>query len=255
MFNEDNSISLKWDIKDKDNQYSYRLYSKDKEAVDFQSIPAKSTVKVLNVYPGVGDNLKKWMEDDGYGKGLITVDKIDIDLFNKTPASYLKNSDGTWKYDVVYFGGWNNNNYKDINSESIKVIREFLDAGYGVLFGHDTMASIFPGFWSLKDYLKIFERTTDVGEYTHGVTIKVKVSKKGLLLNYPYKLPNELTIPMSHTSQRTSGDIWMRYEGYPEGANNFYLASWNNCAMIQTGHDEGKATSDEQKILANTLFY
>ena len=25
--------------------------------------------------------------------------------------------------------------------------------------------------------------------------------------------------------------------------------------MIQTGHSSGKATSDEQKVIANTIFY
>ncbi|URZ03577.1 Ig-like domain-containing protein [Clostridium felsineum] len=36
---------------------------------------------------------------------------------------------------------------------------------------------------------------------------------------------------------------------------NFYLSTWNNTAMIQTGHSNGQATSDEKKLLANTLIY
>ena len=40
------------------------------------------------------------------------------------------------------------------------------------------------------------------------------------------------------------------------GANNkYYLTTWNNTAMIQTGHSQGKSTEDERKVLANTLFY
>ena len=42
----------------------------------------------------------------------------------------------------------------------------------------------------------------------------------------------------------------------PKGANyNYYLTTWNNTAMIQTGHSMGQSTEDERKVLANTLFY
>jgi len=42
----------------------------------------------------------------------------------------------------------------------------------------------------------------------------------------------------------------------PESANyKYYLTTWNNTAMIQTGHSNGESTEDERKVLANTLFY
>ena len=42
----------------------------------------------------------------------------------------------------------------------------------------------------------------------------------------------------------------------PQGANyRYYLTTWNNTAMIQTGHSNGNSTEDERKVLANTLFY
>ena len=42
----------------------------------------------------------------------------------------------------------------------------------------------------------------------------------------------------------------------PKGINyNYYLTTWNNTAMIQTGHSNGQSTEDERKVLANTLFY
>ena len=42
----------------------------------------------------------------------------------------------------------------------------------------------------------------------------------------------------------------------PKGANyRYYLTTWNNTAMIQTGHSNGNSTEDERKVLANTLFY
>ena len=42
----------------------------------------------------------------------------------------------------------------------------------------------------------------------------------------------------------------------PQGLNiKYYLTTWNNTAMIQTGHSNGNSTEDERKVLANTLFY
>ena len=42
----------------------------------------------------------------------------------------------------------------------------------------------------------------------------------------------------------------------PSDANHrYYLTTWNNTAMIQTGHSSGASTEDERKVLANTLFY
>ena len=39
----------------------------------------------------------------------------------------------------------------------------------------------------------------------------------------------------------------------PQGANyRYYLTTWNNTAMIQTGHSNGNSTEDERKVLANT---
>ena len=42
----------------------------------------------------------------------------------------------------------------------------------------------------------------------------------------------------------------------PQDMNlKYYLTTWNNTAMIQTGHSNGESTEDERKVLANTLFY
>ena len=74
---------------------------------------------------------------------------------------------------------------------------------------------------------------------------------------------------------RQNGNVWMELtEGnywdefseikndeqarreFPQDMNlKYYLTTWNNTAMIQTGHSQGKSTEDERKVLANTLFY
>ena len=41
----------------------------------------------------------------------------------------------------------------------------------------------------------------------------------------------------------------------PQDMNHrYYLTTWNNTAMIQTGHSSGESTEAERKVLANTLF-
>ena len=64
----------------------------------------------------------------------------------------------------------------------------------------------------------------------------------------------------------TNGNYWDEYSEIkndqqaerelPKGMNQkYYLTTWNNTAMIQTGHSNGNSTEDERKVLANTLFY
>ena len=68
------------------------------------------------------------------------------------------------------------------------------------------------------------------------------------------------------------GNVWMEFDNpsisvlenevqkdesvLPKGPNyKYYLTTWNNTAMIQSGHSNGQSTEDERKVLANTLFY
>ncbi|PJI08991.1 MULTISPECIES: Ig-like domain-containing protein [Clostridium] len=299
--NAGNYNDLKWDISGMSQGYSYRLYSKESGETQFQSIPCKGTttdtVNVLNIYPDQGDNLKGWMENansedaHGYGKNIIKVDAYSIDDFNANPDKYLKDSNGNWKYDVIYLGAWNANNYKDISINAEKLIEEFIQSGRGYLGGHDTIWMQLCNLEKLKKFLNIktalytdnplstfsnepfndYQKNanTDFNVYSpHVGGNSVSILKKGLLTDYPWNIVNEnrtLSIPYSHTTgQFAYGDIWMKFINYngceissPEGkgTNNFYLTTWNNTGMIQTGNSDGQATPDEQKILANTLFY
>ena len=74
---------------------------------------------------------------------------------------------------------------------------------------------------------------------------------------------------------RQNGNVWMEltegnyWDEFSEIKNDeqarrelpqdmnlkYYLTTWNNTAMIQTGHSSGESTEDERKVLANTLFY
>lgn len=279
----DNSISLNWSMGENNDKYSYMLYSKDSKEEVFQSIPAKATAKVLNVYPNVGNNLKTWMETNGYGKGLISVDEVSINNFNNNPNGYLKDSNGNWKYDVIMFGSWDGSNGVYPSNNAVELFKQFIDSGRGFLAGHDTIGYIWgtdKGLGRIRDKFNIKvgswnneASATDIGyENLHGgfESTKTILKKKGLLTNYPWELGEVgtvFTVPKSHsTSNFAYGDIWMIYpdNSIISGSNipsslyknsNYYLTTWNNTAMIQTGHSNGQATPDEQKIIANTLFY
>ena len=82
---------------------------------------------------------------------------------------------------------------------------------------------------------------------------------------------------MAHTMANVAkGNVWMEFvdterfefdSGWqkevnfdqlpktPEYNYKYYLTTWNNTAMIQTGNSNGASTEDERKVLANTLFY
>ena len=290
-----NFVALNWTNSDKSQPYSYMLYSKSAHESTFQSIPAKDSAKVLNIYPVVDStvsfttwqgqsytlpksaSLKMWMEtpneydSKGYGKGLISVDTVSISDFNANPYAYLKNADGSYKYDVLYFGAWDAFASQDLSTAAEVGTDAFIKTGRGILFGHDTMVDndgiSMPNFFKLAHYCDI----QTIPHYTVLGSAQIKVSRKGLLTNYPWRIGDVgtvLNVPMSHSNQLAFGDVWMTYQspytysGSAEatgsggqGTNTFYLTSWSNCAMIQTGHSNGEATPDEQRVTANTLFY
>lgn len=251
--------------------------------MDYTSV---KEVKVLNVYPDIGDNLKTWMEDNKdsstgqmIGKGIIKVDKIAISSFNTNPSEYLYKTDGKWNYDIIVFGFWDRNNCRDLSSKSKDIVNNFISDGNGCIFGHDVA-------------LNNAARNTDTYEVTGGtakrgqtnfdelarkcfpfmtwksgsgeinLSSSITVSKKGLFTSYPWNLGEvgtKYTIPKSHTWGQQLSDtsnVWLTLgESVIPTSDNFYLVTNNNCAMIMTGHSKGQSTEAEQKLLANLLFY
>lgn len=316
---KENLIQLNWSG-GKTEPYTYKVFKKKEGEKQFQSVSAtdyKKKVKVLNLYPYTaslmkditfqnwkGEQitlpqsalLKQWMEEPnvedakGYGKGLIDVDAVELNQFNKNPDEYLKSPDGSWRYDVVYAGAWDTNRQQDLSIQGEQVIEDFINSGRGFLAGHDTITQYhnLKNFVKLSDFLRIktypfngnvYEARASAIQMPWIGSQNIEVKKKGLLTNFPWAIGDigsKLSVPISHTNSQVSlGDVWMNYSDWkspfvdkdvgvgPEvsdsetglGTNNFYLTTWSNTAMIQTGHSNGKATPDEQKVLANTLFY
>ena len=102
------SVSLDW------RQYNYsnknfKVYKSsdgggtyETVGIDYRSV---TQVRLLQIYPidAAANQLKVWMENNGYGKGIIKVDSVYIDTFNANPYGYLKDSNGNWKYDVWFY--------------------------------------------------------------------------------------------------------------------------------------------------------
>jgi len=293
-----NNIELTWDdssLPENDDGYGYIIYqsSDDGETWETRGANYGKPVKVLNVYPNVGDQLKAWMEGPA-GRGVISVDKVTLPTFNVNPNTYLKDAQGNYRYDVVMFGSWDGNNGLDISVAGVSATEAFLSSGRGVLFGHDTFANLYsfnhPNFNKLAKYVNISlpvskhsNLSTPAGAINCLGSYKVQVINDGFLLQYPWPIAMNsiLTIPFSHAlGEIANGTVWMKYakvnglygvqndsgtralwgvgpdESYQnKGTNNHYLTTYNNAAMIQTGHSNGAATVDEQHVIANTLMY
>ena len=280
------SVSLDW------SSYAYqdknfKVYKSSDGGKTYETVGIDyalvDEVKCLQIYPtsNAANQLKTWMETNGYGKDIIKIDSVYIDTFNSNPYKYLTDegtSNGNWKYDVIFFGTWDSNNEKDLNNISLKAIEDFIKSGRGCIFGHDTIcagSSISTAkFSSLKDYFGIYQDTSArrFNGYDSSTTSTpsgnstIIISNKGLFTSYPWFIGEEgtkLTIPGSHSNCQYASDatIWLRFFHSSYSSSdmsnpvNFYLATYNNCAMIQTGHSNGAATADEQKILANLIFY
>ena len=275
------SVSLDW------RQYNYsnknfKVYKSsdggrtyETVGIDYRSV---TQVRLLQIYPidEAANQLKVWMENNGYGKGIIKVDSVYIDTFNANPYGYLKDSNGNWRYDVLLFGTWDCNNHKDISDSAYNAVSQFINAGRGVIFGHDTICHFnaspathknFEKFKNLldltiTDYYENIDYSGYVGSAKAGGT-KVRIKRKSLFTTYPWSIGNvgtELTIPYAHTLRQAlpnTNNVDLQFSSYASGYENesWYLTIKNNCAMIQTGHSSGQATTDEQKILANLVFY
>ena len=280
--NNDNSandglgaVDLDWSSYSKKNVMFKGYQSKDGgktwQSISLMDYTSVKEIKVLQIYPieNAKGQLKTWMETNGYGKGIIKVDSVYIDDFNNNPNAYLLKTNGKWNYDVLFLGTWDSNNSKDLSAASKSLTESYINDGGGCIFGHDTIrwdtyntAGALPNFTSLAKYVNITQNSY-WAEGKSNASTSVKIIKKGLFTTYPWnigEIGTVLKIPAAHSvGQSGNGDIWLEFvnqTAIPEGdKGNFYLTTYNNCAMIQTGHSNGAATEDEQKILANLIFY
>ncbi len=267
------SVLLEWnDISNSYFRYGYRILRScgDGEWESRSAWDGSEKVKVLNIYPceEAREYLIDWMGNSlsgakiPAGRELFDIDTVLVDNYNRNPYFYLLDEEGNYKYDVLFFGSYDAYAVKDLSGLSYRATQEFLDAGRGVLFGHDTITKAVPYFQKFAQQLGI---NLGLGN-TYITSNKIKVVKSGVLTNYPWNIQGILEVPTTHASYQFVGGankatVWMElvnggvYDPKTDGYANGYLFSRNQLAMIQTGHSKGQASDDERKVLANTLFY
>lgn len=241
--NKENNVLLDWSTNINLLDYDYRIFS-SQNGETFQSMPAKDEIKVLEIYPK-RQNLSAWVNDyDTLEK--IKCQAVSLDAFMEHPEI-------AWNYDVIVLGFSDSFGKRDLNEESAEVLKQCILSGKGVLFGHDTLSSYYPrpNLCSLAKYVNI--KTTGSPEYK--IASEAFLARQGGIINYPYKVGNpdeEIELPASHASyQVAKGTVWVKYSE----TKQFYLTTWNNCAMIQVGHNEHITNETEQKLLMNTIYY
>lgn len=268
----DVGVDLSWnDITSDFEQYHYRLFRRT-ESNDWESRSIwneSEKVEVLNIYPAA-PYLENWMTttisdtETPAGMGLFDIDSVHWNDFNAAPETYLLDENGSWKYDVLFFGSADCNGNRDLNEASYNCVQRYVDSGRGVLFGHDSIDVYLGHVWcdQFADQLGMILKNYDASSSNTSVSVE----NIGTLTNFPWTIRGTLTIPASHSSgQFVGGSLpskeWIRFNGSysvdeETGARTgCYLTTNKNLGMIQTGHSNGQATDDERKVLANTLFY
>jgi len=328
-----NSVDLNWNDPFGIST-SYMIYRKNEKG-EFESIPAKHQVRVLNIYPDnmngyvtitnsglsggqidldgkrVADSgiLKTWLLRENIDDVLI--DTVSLSSFNANPDKYLKKNENGWTYDTVFYGMWNLRPTKVYPYDNaIDHLRSFINDGGGFMTSHHTMGydgldrgvnklakemgvEIFSNqpYASCPTYSAVdangnffphtsFQLLENVRcEYSSywptGNTIEI--TKKGLLTEFPFKVGDigqRYTIPLQHgLNIFGKGDVWMKtanptgYSGLAfkeitvsprtgeTGTNNFYVHTYNNTAIINSGHSFPNISQAEVRIIANTLNY
>ena len=226
-------------------------------------------------------SLKMWMEKAnsehalGYGKGIIKVTPVTVAEFNANPSMI-------YNYDVTMLGTWDTNSGQHPDANALTYIEDYIKKGYGFISGHDTIGYTLGnkiGMSTLRDYfdIKIGVWNSSTNGHDYNVqwgysSTQVKIVQPSLFTTYPWNIGEVgtiLTVPSTHTtSNSTKGQVLLElvngsYNSGQQPAelqnagynDRYYLTVTNNRAMIQTGHSNCSATADEQKILANLLFY
>lgn len=245
-----------------DNYYTYfsetKIKNSDKACkADPYNVEDVPNIKVLNVYPTSGaDGLKSWM--NSYGKGKIDVTSVTIGDFNSKPGDYL-GSAGNWKYDEIVFGFWDCNANKDLSEAAAKLVDTYLSSGGAAIFGHDTITAAGCGSHTNFNTLAKHVNVEPGPWHSYPSGTEIQIAKKGIFTTYPWdigEVGKKLTIPKSHVyGQTAKGEVWITFTFSGSDADKVYLSTYGNNAFIQTGHSNGAATEDEQKVIANIIFY
>ena len=123
-----------------------------------------------------------------------------------------------WEYDVMMHGTWDANADNVLNDSAVNEIARYIDAGKGVLGGHDTLGFRMGntlGLSKLADKFNIkrgYWQGINISGYDYNktwgyISPKVKLTKKGFLTQFPWELGpigTILTVPQTHTTSNAA---------------------------------------------------
>lgn len=300
-------VNLTWKI---ENDRDYRVYrSLDGRNYDLLGIDGKvyseeNPIKVFQIIPGNRDNsntnfhLMNWLRNEnlidargsyanewerkGRPRTSDELAKLPVAYFSEfsqRPDFYLKDSNGNWKYDVLFIGGLDSKSIDPNFAFSVEAriaIMQFIESGRGVIFGHDTLAggnSVLPYQTQFNEFAYYTNIQLNGGEnslksYKNGAN-KIKAVKRGLLTDSAYniyQLSDSIGIHYSHNVGQqvlTTGEIWYKFDSNTAstGNDNVYVTTHGNVATIQLGHNEPDRPipeslfTEEEHLLANLIYY
>ena len=227
---------------------------------------------------------------NGYGKGIIKVIPVSFTQFNENPdpdywvKDFYDNeciqetdeelADDTLNRttaDLIFIGTWDANANTKYSQGSIDALVNWTRNGKAIIASHDV---ILEREAESADFTKAIKGLFGLDVHGANSAIGPKVfilteKKKNVFTLWPWTITNKgkdgkdgLTIPSTHATGQyvIKGDVWIslgatRYTEEKAKQNKFYLETYENTALIQVGHSNCAATDDEQKIVANTIFF
>lgn len=152
-------------------------------------------------------SLKIWMEGGTYREGSDLYTYNDLSYYNGekmievTPMSMKEfNSLSTLKsklsnFDTVFFGTWDANAWNDLSQSAYKTVKEYIESGNGVIFGHDTIAyeilpqGVFSGRFEHENMCKLYSLAgfKTIPKKYAGASL-IKKNANGLTLPLKYQI-------------------------------------------------------------------
>lgn len=234
----------------------------------------------MTVKKGNADSSTAQFEVKADNGEVITLDitQVSISDFNANADSVLKNGGSSFAYDLIYVGAADSNGNQDIATGTLGVLQNYMNAGNGFLVGHDAFSNRAPNITramqGLANITPAFNLDTsdvdpDFAQYTSIRTTTARVVKSGKITTFPFLISDKIPIKQTHNQyQFAKGDVWVQfaddasgqlldkelkqYKG-EKGTSNFYLTTSGNVGMSQVGHTTGYATTEEEKLLVNTM--
>jgi hypothetical protein len=259
------------------------------EATEFcdDSCQRGRRLRILQIYPGDSNtiNLQNIINNnkDNYITRTATITAVSLANFNNSSSTYIPINNPTSSYNVVVFGFKDCNGSsdgtnqlaggRDLSPAAASSTQRFINAGGGVIFGHDTIwqesGTVCGGnhsnFNSLAHYAGIslanYQNTSNGYNNISKNINQSSTPASALMFNKPYVIDDSFAVKFTHTSGSlpnqslcSSPDglkIWL------DGGDintKFWATTCGRVEHIMLGHT-ASTTIGEQRAMINMFYY